>query len=364
MGFMSWQDFAHNDTGYLEAIVAAESRPGDNTISNKRMAWQEQVLNDPTLVKIRPYGNGGSTLYYQDGTTRNLTRDDNAGYLYYKSPDLIRVEQGEGDLDKFTFADGTVEENFSPRREATSGNFFESGNWGPTLIGAVIAAYGGALAAPYLGAGAAGGVGAGAIGAGEGTGMMLGTASAADIAASSAVADAAIAAGGYGAAGGAASGMFSGPAAGAEAGTGMMAGAETGGALVYGSPEFYAAGAQLGMGAGETASLTSTGLGGMSAAAGSGYTGSTGMTALQKAQLVKAGLGAVSQLAGGGGGAGSGLMGNYGAGTQDNQLRPQAMAIPQYMRQPDIQPRPKVDPYMEYLKRQQAGYFGGGGILA
>ncbi len=101
--------------------------------------------------------------------------------------------------------------------------FSQNADWLIPLIGAVATAGAGYASYPAISAGTAGaGAGAaGAVGAGEGTGMMLGTASAADIAASSAAADAAIAAGGYtGAA-----------TAGAAAGAGATAGGPAAGAV-------------------------------------------------------------------------------------------------------------------------------------
>jgi hypothetical protein len=143
--------------------------------------------------------------------------------------------------------------------------------------------------------------------------------------------------GSAGAGGGVALGsLVGGEAAATAAGLGMMGG--TGGALVYGSPEFYQAGAQLGMGAGETASLTSTGLGGMSALAGSGAAAS-GLSAAGKiaaSQLIPR---AINTVMGGGGGSGGGTSqgggggaGLLGGGSEGGFYKPSAAVIPEYLK--------------------------------
>lgn len=123
------------------------------------------------------------------------------------------------------------------------------------------------------------------------------------------------------------------------AGAGMMGAPTAGtGALVYGSPEFIAAGGELGMSPAATMSLTNTSLGGMSALQGAGMAGE--LTAGQIAsralipQAIRMGTQALMGSGGspvGGYSSTGGLMsGNSGTGSTDNQLRPRGTFVPQY----------------------------------
>ncbi len=327
MGFLSYSDYLQTRPEYFE-YAGKGTHPEDQFGQalpdvNFQGDWVKQLLADPNLEKIRPVSTGegsASKLFYKDGTTKTIPRKEMGGYLYYGSPDLVKVDSAGPELDKFTFADGTTVEALSPRVEAKSGNFFESGNWIPYFI-----AVGGAA---MLGGAAYGAYGAGGLGA-----ETAGTGFSAFTPAESAALAAQTAAGttlAPGAAGG--TGLMGAGTVGLDVGAGISASE----AAAANAASATATASNIGGGLTAAEATEAAGLG---AAGTYGSTATTGLTAMQKLQLAKMGLGAVSQLAGGGSGtpsgsSGGGLMSsNYGAGTTDSQLRPPPMPVPQYTQQ-------------------------------
>ncbi len=312
MGFLSYSDYLQTQPEYFSR-VGRGSTPEDEYGQalpwiDFRAEWVKKLLEDPNLEKIRPVSTGegsASKLFFKDGTTKTIPRKEMGGYLYYFSPDLVKSESAGPELDRFTFADGTTDEALSPRVEAKSGNFFESGTWGPYAIAAAGAGMLGGAAYGAYGAGGLGGAGSGSLAGDIGAfGGVIGE--------KAALEGAALGAGStYG-----------------TTGSGMMgvAGGAGGSAL---AGDIGAFGGNI---------TADAAMEGATLGSGSTYETGGGLTALQKLQLAKTGLGAVSQLAGGGGGggvpSGGGLMsGNYGAGTTDSQLRPPPMPVPQYTQQ-------------------------------
>jgi hypothetical protein len=278
---------------YIPYSQFAVDKWGDESF-DKPAEWRKSLLADPDILKIRPYSTGtgsASQIFYKDGSNQIVHRNEGGGFLYGHSPDLVKQVSAGDELDKYTYADGTSYDALSPRVEAKSGNFFESGTWGPYAIGAGYAA--------MLGGGAyEGGMLSGLGGAG-------GSTAAADYAAVAAAADAS--AGTAGMAG-----------VNAASGTGLMGGATTGGAAAAGTggtansaaataaesafaitPEAAAsAGANVVPG---TAAGTSIG-----SIAGTAGASTTGLTAFQKWALQQGLKLGASALAGGGGGGGAG----------------------------------------------------------
>jgi hypothetical protein len=247
----------------------------------KLTSMTDMALFDPNIVAIRPAGRGNgseSQIYYKDGTSKFISKEQGGGFLYYLSPDLVRAEQGGSDTDTFYFADGTTAEALNPSSQH-SGNFFDDQNWCPYLIGGAYAAVAAYVAVPYV-LGAAAGAAEGGLDAAM-------------------AASAASSAGELGAMGGAGAGAAGAGTAGLTTGLSETAGMT--------AAEIAAEGAPYGYGAAQAVTQ---------AAAQSGVT----LTAEQAAA-------ATTQVATGAAGAGAGGAGAAGAWTAGQYLQAANLAI-------------------------------------